>query len=159
MKVFVPSNVMVLSLHTLYWRQPDLVPRTTDEVWYLVTVQLLIASILYTTMFKCILVSKYNTHFLLTSLVHTTTKVFLSLSFFEIIHDLIYFLVNFHPTPLSSFLRYNHDQQYSIPFAHTNHFKYSFLPNSISVWNNLPLEAVHCTTLPMFKYYTLPLFL
>ena len=60
---------------------------------------------------------------------------------------------------LSSSLRCNHDQQYSIPFAHTNHFKYSFLPNSISVWNNLPLEAVNCTTLPMFKYYTLPLFL
>ena len=54
--------------------------------------------------------------------------------------------------------RCNHDQQYSIPFARTNHLKYSFLPNSISVWNNLPL-AVNCTTLPMFQYYTLPLFL
>ena len=54
---------------------------------------------------------------------------------------------------------FNHDQQYSIPFAHTNHFKYSFLPNSISLWNNSPPEAVNCTTLPMFKYYTLPLFL
>ena len=87
-------------------------------------------------------------------------RLFLSLStFFKIIHNLIYFPVNFHPTPLSSSLRCNHDQQYSIPFAHTNHFKYSFLPNSISVWNNLPLEAVNCTTLPMFKYYTLPLFL
>ena len=35
-KVFVLSNVMVLSLHMLQWRQPDLVPTTTDEVWYLV---------------------------------------------------------------------------------------------------------------------------
>ena len=84
-------------------------------------------------------------------------RLFLSLStFFKIIHNLIYFPVNFHPTPLSSFLRCNHDQQYSILFARTNHFKYSFLPNSISVWNNLLLEAVHCTTLPM---YTLPHFL
>ena len=81
------------------------------------------------------------------------------LSFFKIIHNLIYFPVNFHSTPLSSLLRCNHDQQYSIPFARTNHFKYSFLPNCISVWNNLPLEVVNCTTLPMFKYYTLPLFL
>ena len=56
-------------------------------------------------------------------------------------------------------LRCSHDQQFSIPFADTNHFKYSFLPNSISLWNNLPLEVVNCTTLPMFKYYTLPLFL
>ena len=87
-------------------------------------------------------------------------RLFLSLStFFKIIHNLIYFPVNSHPTPLSSSLRCNHDQQYSIPFARTNHFKYSFLPNSISLWNNLPLEAANCTTLPMFKYYTLPLFL
>ena len=71
-------------------------------------------------------------------------RLFLSLSmFFKIIHNLVYFPVNFHPTPLSSCLRCNHDQQYSIPFARTNHFKYSFLPNSISVWNNLPLEAVN----------------
>ena len=87
-------------------------------------------------------------------------RLFLLLStFLKIIHDLVYFPVNFHPTPLSSCLRCNHDQQYNIPFARTNHFKYSFLPNSISVWNNLPLEAVNCITLPMFKYYTLPLFL
>ena len=76
----------------------------------------------------------------------------------NIFHNLIYFPANSHPTPLSSSLRYSHDQ-FSIPFARTNHFKYSFLPNSISLWTNLSLEAVNCTTLSMFKYYTLPLFL
>ena len=87
-------------------------------------------------------------------------RLFLSLStFFKITHNLIYFPVNFHPTHLSSCLRCNHDQQYSIPFACTNQFKNSFLPNSISIWNSLLLEAVNCTSLPMFKYYTLPLFL
>ena len=61
---------------------------------------------------------------------------------------------------LSSSFRCNHDQHYGILFSPTNHFKYSLLvPNSTSLWTNLPLEAVNCTTLPMFKYYTLPLFL
>ena len=62
-------------------------------------------------------------------------RLFLSLStFLKIIHNLIYFPVNAHPTPFSSSLRCNHDQQYGIPFACTNHFKYSILPNSISLW-------------------------
>ena len=86
-------------------------------------------------------------------------RLFLSLStFLKIIHNLIYFPANSHPTPISSSLRCSHDQ-FSSPFAHTNHLKYSFLPNSISLGTNLSLEAVNCTTLPMFKYYTLPLFL
>ena len=87
-------------------------------------------------------------------------RLFLSLStFFKIIHNIIYFLPNYCPFPLSSSFRCNHLHQYSIPFAHTNCYKHSFLPNSISLWNNLPLEAVNCTTLPTFKYYTVPLFL
>ena len=87
-------------------------------------------------------------------------RLFLSLStFFKIIHNLIYFLPNYCAFPLSSSFRCNHPHQYSIPFTHTNCYKHSFLPNSISLWNNLPLEAVNCTTLPTFKYYTLPLFL
>ena len=52
-------------------------------------------------------------------------RLFLSLSTF-LYHNLIYYPVNGHPTPLSSSLKYNHNQQYSIPFARTNHFKYSF---------------------------------
>ncbi len=87
-------------------------------------------------------------------------RLFLSLStFLKIIHNLIYFPPNYCASPLSFSLRCNHPHQYSIPFAHTNCCKHSFLPNSISLWNNLPLEAVNCTTLPtlIFKYYTLPL--
>ena len=78
-------------------------------------------------------------------------RLFLSLStFFKIIHNLIYFPPNYCPFPLSSSFS-NHLHQYSIPFAHTNCYKHLFLPNSISLWNNLPLEAVNCTTLPTFK--------
>ena len=82
-----------------------------------------------------------------------------SLCFFKIIHNLVYFPTIHYPTPLSSFSsRYNHDQQFCIPFARTNHLKHSFLSNSVSLWNNLPSQAVTCTTLSLFKYYTLPLF-
>ena len=78
--------------------------------------------------------------------------------FFKIIHSLVYFPTIHYPTPLSSFpSRYNHDHQLCIPFARTNHFKHSFLPNSVSLWNNLPSQAVTCTTLSLFKYYNLPL--
>ena len=87
-------------------------------------------------------------------------RLFLSLSvFFKIIHNLVYFPIIHHPTPLSSFSsRYNNDHQFCIPFARTNHLKHSFLPNSVSLWNNLPSQAVTCTTLSLCKYYTLPLF-
>ena len=87
-------------------------------------------------------------------------RLFLSLSvFFKIIHNLVYFPTIHYPIPLSSFSsRYNHDHQFCIPFARTNHLKHSFLPNSVSLWNNLPSQAVTCTTLSLFKYYTLPLF-
>ena len=83
--------------------------------------------------------------------------------FFKIIHNLVYFPTIHYPTPLSSFSsRYNHmhDHQLCGPFARTiaNHLKYSFLPNSVSLWNNLPSQAVTCTTLSLFKYYTIPLF-
>ena len=83
-------------------------------------------------------------------------RLFLSLSvFFKIIHNLVYFPTIHYPTPLSSFSsRYNHDHQFCIPFACTNHLKHSFLPNSVSLWNNLPSQAVTCTTLSLFKYYT-----
>ena len=76
-------------------------------------------------------------------------RLFLSLStFFKITHNLIYFPANFHPTHLSSCSRCNHDQQYSIPFACTNQFKYSFLPNSISVWNNLNYDVLKQQLIP-----------
>ena len=37
------------------------------------------------------------------------------------------------------------------PFANCNSFLYSFLPATISLWNNLPLDALTSTSLPVFK--------
>ena len=81
------------------------------------------------------------------------------LYFFKIIHNLVYFPTIHYSTPLSSFSsRYNHDHQLCIPFARTNYLKHSFLPNSVSLWNNLPSQAVTCTTSSLFKYYILSFF-
>ena len=70
--------------------------------------------------------------------------------FFKIIHNHVYFPTIHYPTPLSSFSS-NHEHQFCIPFACTNHLKNSFLSNSVSLWNNLPSQAVICTTLSLFK--------
>ena len=37
------------------------------------------------------------------------------------------------------------------PFAKSNSFLYSFLPATISLWNNLPLDTLTSTSLPVFK--------
>ena len=59
--------------------------------------------------------------------------------FFKIIHNLVYFATIHYPTPFSSFSsRYTHGHQFCIPFARINPLKHSFLPNSVSLWNNLP---------------------
>ena len=79
------------------------------------------------------------------------------LCFFKMIHNLVYFPTIHNPTPLSSFSsRYNHDHQFCIPFARTNHLKHSFLPNSVSLWNNYLHKLL--PALLSIKYYTLPLF-
>ena len=45
------------------------------------------------------------------------------------------------------------------PFAHTNSFKSSFFPSTISVWNNLPVDALTAPSTYSFKYHVAPLFL
>ena len=39
-------------------------------------------------------------------------------------------------------LRISHSLQVDLPFAHTNAFKYSFFPLSMSAWNSLSNESV-----------------
>ena len=41
----------------------------------------------------------------------------------------------------------------------TNAFKSSFVPSSVSIWNNLPHEALIAPTITSFKSFTAPLFL
>ena len=87
-------------------------------------------------------------------------RLYMSLStFFKIIHNLTYFPTMYHPIPLSSSSsRSSRNFQFRAPFARTNSLKFSFLPNTITLWNNLPTYAVNCTTLSAFKHHTSPLF-
>ena len=87
-------------------------------------------------------------------------RLYLSLcSFYKIINNIEYFPAHCLPSPsLLPFLRCNHNHQFNIPYARTNLLKYSFLPTILSVWNNLPIVAVNCTSLLQFKHHISPLF-
>ena len=37
------------------------------------------------------------------------------------------------------------------PFAHSNSYLYSCIPNSVSLWNHLPVSVHHCVSLSSFK--------
>ena len=56
-----------------------------------------------------------------------------------------------HRVPLVS-SRHVHDLTLVRPFAHTNRFMYSFFPNTISLWNNLPSPIVHSNSIGTFKH-------
>ena len=45
------------------------------------------------------------------------------------------------------------------PFARTNSYKFSFIPSSVSLWNNLPTDALSSQSFSTFKSYISPLFL
>ena len=45
----------------------------------------------------------------------------------------------------------SHHMLLSQPIAHTNSFLYSFVPNSISLWNSLSAEQVSAPSLHTFK--------
>jgi len=40
-----------------------------------------------------------------------------------------------------------------------SYHRISFVPSSVSVWNHLPSEALHATTVHTFKLFTVPLFM
>ena len=76
---------------------------------------------------------------------------------YKIMHGYFYF-------PLNVFLPQVNRHSYSLPLVHipharTNAFKSSFVPSSVSIWNNLPHEALIAPTITSFKSFTAPLFL
>ncbi len=74
---------------------------------------------------------------------------------FKIVNGLLDFPPNvIIPTACRS--RNNSPQSLLCPYAHTTAFQRSFVPSSINLWNNLPIEALSSTTLNSF---TLPLFM
>ena len=51
--------------------------------------------------------------------------------------------------PSTRFTR-GHDQKFILPQSRIDTYKFSFFPNSIRLWNNLPLETVHAHTIDKF---------
>ena len=89
-------------------------------------------------------------------------RSFLSLvTLFKIKNNIVYFPPNFLPPLLSSSRLRSHSScnRFIIPFARTNHYKYSFFCSATLLWNNLPLEAINTTSLSCFKRLIFNLFL
>ena len=64
---------------------------------------------------------------------------------FKIVHHLVF--VSYLLLPNSKL----HFSRFLPPHNKSNSFLYSFLPATISLWNNLPLDALTSTSLPVFK--------
>lgn len=63
----------------------------------------------------------------------------------RIVNNLVAIPSSHHHMPLTSISRGHHDR-YLILFA-----RHSFLPDTIRIWNGLPVSLVTCTTLESFK--------
>ena len=89
---------------------------------------------------------------------HKNRRLYLKLcTLYKIMHGYFYF-------PLNVFLPQVNRHSYSLPLVHipharTNAFKSSFVPSTVSIWNNLPHEALIAPTITSFKSFTAPLFL
>lgn len=78
-------------------------------------------------------------------------RKYLSLcTMYKIVHNLVYFPHDvFVPRITTS--RSASKLLYHQPFARTNAFLHSFVPNTCSVWNNLPSHNTHACSLSVFK--------
>ena len=74
---------------------------------------------------------------------------------FKIVHNLCFFPQGVfelrEQTPLLSITRSAHSLSLVQPFARTNSYLYSFVPNTVSHWNSLPQELVNASSFKLFK--------
>ena len=63
------------------------------------------------------------------------------------------------PAATVTFRRNGNPHAYRVPHAHLNGLYFSFVCNTIRLWNNLPLEAINSNDLARFKYIISPMFL
>ena len=89
-------------------------------------------------------------------------RLFLSLClFYSIVNNVVTFPRDsvFPSAMPHSQSRYYNPNAYVLPPFHCNALKFSFFYNVVSIWNNLPTQAVTSDTLPLFKKCISPLFL
>ena len=81
-------------------------------------------------------------------------RLFLRLQFlYKIVNDLCFFphgLVTFRDTARHN-LHSSHSLSLAQPFARTNRTLFSFIPNTISAWNSLPLDVASAPDISSFK--------
>ena len=74
---------------------------------------------------------------------------------FKIVHNLCFFPQGVfelrEQTPLLSITWSAHSLSLVQPFARTNSYLYSFVPNTVSHWNSLPQELVNAPSFKLFK--------
>ena len=80
-------------------------------------------------------------------------RLYLRLQFlYKIVKDLFFLngLVTFRGPTHHNFRSF-HPLSLEQPFARTNKLLFSFIPNTISVWNSLPLDVVSVPNILLFK--------
>ena len=86
--------------------------------------------------------------------------IFVTCTFYSILNNLVSFP---HDCVFPSAIPYSRSHHYNpnayrLPLAHCNGLSFSYFYILVSVWNNLPTQAVTATTLPVFKIVFHPYF-
>ena len=68
---------------------------------------------------------------------------------YKILHNIVDITLPSYITPSTRFTR-GHDQKFILPQSRIDAYKFNFFPNSIRLWNNLPIETVHAHTIDRF---------
>ena len=68
---------------------------------------------------------------------------------YKILHNIVDVTLPSCITPLTRLTR-GHDQKFILPQSRIDAYKFNFFPNSIRLWNNLPIETVHVHTIDRF---------
>ena len=68
---------------------------------------------------------------------------------YNIIHNLVDVTLPNYITPATRFTR-EHDPKFILPQPRIDAYKFNFFPDSIRLWNSLPLETVHAHTIDNF---------
>ena len=71
--------------------------------------------------------------------------------FYRVLQESVALLLPDYITQKSTVTR-GHDMRYSLPLSRIDAYKFSFFPNAVRLWNTLPIEVVHSTTLRTFTY-------
>ena len=71
---------------------------------------------------------------------------------YKIIHNQVDVTLPNYITPATRFTR-GHDQKFILPQPRIDAYKFNFFPDSIRLWNSLPLETVHAHAIDSFIFF------